>query len=139
MTAEMRAAISGFGPDPGWGAVVWARAISERHGIRLRQIPGCAVSRIAGTGGNLTAMLRLFQVTDTLLQEGEDLLEQGKETVNQIVEAAKADPVLLAVLIGVGIITLAIFFWGMAKQVFKAAIVAGLLSAGVWYWYFNIH
>lgn len=84
-------------------------------------------------------MLKLFQVTDTLLQEGEEFLEQGKETVNQIVEAAKADPVLLAVLIGVGIITLAIFFWGIAKQLFKAAIVAGLLSAGVWYWYFNIH
>ena len=84
-------------------------------------------------------MLRLLQVTDTLVEQGEELLEQGKETVTQIVEAAKADPALLAVLVGVGIITLAIFFWGIAKQLFKAAIVAGLLSAGVWYWYFNIH
>jgi hypothetical protein len=84
-------------------------------------------------------MLRLLQVTDTLVEQGEELLEQGKETVTQIVEAAKADPALLAVLIGVGIITAAIFFWGIVKQVFKAAIVAGLLSAGVWYWYFNIH
>ncbi|MCJ7726912.1 MAG: hypothetical protein MUP76_11075 [Acidimicrobiia bacterium] len=72
-------------------------------------------------------MLHLFQVTDTIV-------EQGKE----LVEAAKADPVLLAVLIGVGVITLGIFFWGISKQLFKAAIVAGLLSVGVWYWYFNI-
>ena len=79
-------------------------------------------------------MLRLAQVTDTLVEQGEELLEQGK----QIVEAAKTDPVLAAVLISVGVISLGIFFWGVAKQLFKAAIVAGLLSAGVWFWYFNI-
>ena len=83
-------------------------------------------------------MLRLLQVTDTLVEEGGELLEQGKETVNQIVEAAKADPVLLAVLIGIGVITLGVFFWGIVKQVFKAALVAGLLSAAVWFWYFNV-
>jgi len=83
-------------------------------------------------------MLHLLQVTDTLVEQGEDLLEQGKETVNQIVEAAKADPVLLAVLIGVGVLAAGVFVWGIVKQFFKAAIFAGLLSAGVWYWYFNI-
>lgn len=83
-------------------------------------------------------MFRLLQVTDTLVEQGEELLEQGRETVNQIVEAAKADPALLAVLVGVGIITAVIFLWGLVKQVFKAAVVAGLLSAGVWFWYFNI-
>jgi len=80
-------------------------------------------------------MLRLFQMTTALVVVPEDVVEQGKE----ILEAAKADPVLLAVLIGVGVLTAGIFFWGITKQLFKAAIVAGLLSVGVWYWYFNIH
>jgi len=80
-------------------------------------------------------MLRLFQMTTALVVVPEDVVEQGKE----ILDAAKADPVLLAVLIGVGVLTAGIFFWGITKQLFKAAIVAGLLSVGVWYWYFNIH
>ncbi len=86
-------------------------------------------------------MFRFLQTTTTLgdlVEQGRDLLEQGQETVTQIVEAAKADPALLAVLIGVGVITAGIFFWGLVKQVFKAAFVAGLLSAAVWFWYFNI-
>jgi len=94
-------------------------------------------------------MLRLLQVTDTLVEKGEELFEQGKEIVgdvlgqvpedlNQIVETAKAEPLLLAILIGVGVLAGIIFFWGIVKQLFKAAIVAGVLSAGAWYWYFNI-
>jgi len=69
-------------------------------------------------------MLRLFQMTTALVVVPEDVVEQGKE----ILDAAKADPVLLAVLIGVGVLTAGIFFWGITKQLFKAAIVAGLLS-----------
>ena len=76
-------------------------------------------------------MLRFLITAPTI---PDDVLDQGKE----LLEAAKADPVLLAVLVGVGVITLGIFFWGIAKQLFKAAIIAGLLSVGVWYWYFNI-
>jgi len=60
------------------------------------------------------------------------------EKANQIVDQVKANPVLLAMLIGVGLITAVIFLWGITKQVFKAAIVAGVLSVGAWYWYFNI-
>jgi transposase len=60
------------------------------------------------------------------------------DKANQIVDQVKANPVLLAMLIGVGVITAVIFLWGITKQVFKAAIVAGVLSVGAWYWYFNI-
>jgi transposase len=60
------------------------------------------------------------------------------ERAAQIVDEVKANPVLLAMLIGIGVITAAIFLFGIAKQAFKAAIVGGLLSAGAWYWYFNI-
>jgi hypothetical protein len=56
----------------------------------------------------------------------------------ELVEAAKADPVLLGVLIGVGVLAALFFVFGIFKQFFKTAVFAGLLSAGVWYWYFNI-
>jgi hypothetical protein len=60
------------------------------------------------------------------------------EQVGDVIEAAKADPVLAGVLVAVGLATLGIFFWGIVKQVFKAAFFAGLASAVVWFWYFNI-
>ncbi|HEX9977178.1 MAG TPA: hypothetical protein VGB41_00990 [Acidimicrobiia bacterium] len=60
------------------------------------------------------------------------------ERAGQIVDQVKANPVLLAMLIGVGVITAVVFLWGIVKQAFKAAIFGGLLSVGAWYWYFNI-
>ncbi|HLA68024.1 MAG TPA: hypothetical protein VJP05_11110 [Acidimicrobiia bacterium] len=60
------------------------------------------------------------------------------ERAGQIVDQVKANPVLLAMLIGVGVITAAIFLWGITKQAFKAAIFGGLLSVGAWYWYFKV-
>jgi hypothetical protein len=77
-------------------------------------------------GGNLAAMLTLFQDSD--------IVDQGR----QVVEAAKDDPVLAGVLIGIGVITAGIVVFGLIKQLFKAAFVAALLSAGAWFWYFNI-
>ena len=73
-------------------------------------------------------MLLLFLQTDELVPE----------QVGEVIEAAKADPALAAALIAAGVATLAIFVWGMTKQLFKAALFAGLASAGIWYWYFNI-
>ena len=73
-------------------------------------------------------MLPSFLQTDDLVPE----------QIGDVVEAAKADPVLAGALIVVGVATMALFVWGMTKQVFKAAIFAGLASAGVWYWYFNV-
>jgi hypothetical protein len=60
------------------------------------------------------------------------------ERAEEIVDTVKANPTLAAILIGVGLLTLAVFVWGMMKQVFKAAIFGGLLSAAAWFWYFNI-
>jgi hypothetical protein len=60
------------------------------------------------------------------------------ERAEEIVDTVKANPVLASVLIGVGVLTLAVFVWGMMKQVVKAAIFGGVLSAVAWFWYFNI-
>ena len=73
-------------------------------------------------------MLRLAMQTDDLVPE----------QIEDVVEAAKADPLLAGALIVVGVATLGLFVWGLTKQVFRAALFAGLASAGVWYWYFNI-
>jgi hypothetical protein len=84
----------------------------------------------------LSPMLTLLWQTipDDLKEQGEELLERGQE----LIEQAKADPALLGILIAIGVVTALIFVWGIIKQAFKAAIIGGLLSAGAWYWYFNI-
>ena len=80
--------------------------------------------------GNLPAMLRLLQVTDEI----DELKEKGQE----LLETAKANPALLKILIVIGVFTAVLFFWGVARQALKAAVIGGLLSVGAWYWYFNI-
>ena len=73
-----------------------------------------------------------------LLQADELIPEDVRDRADEIIETVKADPALLAILIGVGVLTIGIFIWGVMRQAFKAALFAGLASAGVWYWYFNI-
>lgn len=58
--------------------------------------------------------------------------------VDSTLETVKANPTLMAILIGVGVLTAVIFVWGLFKHAVKAAVIGGLLSAGAWYWYFNI-
>ncbi len=60
------------------------------------------------------------------------------KNAEEIIDTVKANPVLLAMLIGVGLLTAALFVWGLMKHVMKAAIFGGLLSFATWYWYFNI-
>ncbi len=77
-------------------------------------------------------MLRFMMQVDDLVPE------DVRERADEIIDTVKADPTLLAILIAVGVATLALFVWGLTKQVFRAAIFAGLASVGVWYWYFNV-
>ena len=60
------------------------------------------------------------------------------EIARQIVDQVKANPQLLAILIGVGVLTAMLFVWGIMKHAIKAAIIGGILSVGAWFWYFNI-
>lgn len=60
------------------------------------------------------------------------------ERADEIVDTVKANPALLAALVVIGVITAAVFLFGVVRQAFKAALFGGLLSAGAWYWYFSI-
>ena len=60
------------------------------------------------------------------------------ENAGEVIDQVKANPTLLAILIGVGILTALLFFWGLIRQTFKAAIFGGALSVIAWVWYFNI-
>ncbi len=60
------------------------------------------------------------------------------DNANEIVATVKANPVLLAILIGVGVLTAILFVWGIMKSAIKSVIFGGLLSVGAWIWYFNI-
>ncbi len=80
-------------------------------------------------------MFHFAQVTDEIVER---VPEDVRDRVEEIAETVEANPTLAAILIGVGVITALIFLWGVVKQAFKAAIVGAILSAGAWYWYFNI-
>ena len=55
-----------------------------------------------------------------------------------LLESASANPVLSAILIGVGVLAVVIFLFGIVKSAFKAAFFAGVIGAAAWYWYFNV-
>jgi hypothetical protein len=40
--------------------------------------------------------------------------------------------------LGIGVLAVVVFVWGIAKQAFKAAFLAAVLGAGAWFWYFNV-
>lgn len=73
-------------------------------------------------------MLQFFQTLP------DDVVERADEIVNTV----KANPVLLALLAVIGVVTAVVFLFGVVRQAFKAALLGGLLSAGAWYWYFSI-
>ena len=74
-------------------------------------------------------------VPDELVERiPDDLRERGAEIVAEV----QANPALLAILVVIGVVSAIIFFWGVIKQLFKAALFAGIASAGAWYWFFNI-
>jgi hypothetical protein len=81
-------------------------------------------------------MLRnLIQVPEDIVERVPDPL---KEQVGQIADQVEANPALLGILAAIGVITALLFVWGIFKQAFKAVLFGGLLSAGAWYWFFNI-
>lgn len=60
------------------------------------------------------------------------------EDAEEIVQTVRDNPTLAAILLGVALLTLGLFVWGMMKQVIKAALFGGVLSAIAWFWYFNV-
>jgi hypothetical protein len=70
---------------------------------------------------------------------GSGLLVAGLSRAGEIAEQVRANPELQRILIGVGMVTAAIFVFGIAKHAVKAAAIGGVLCVGVWFWYFNVH
>ena len=56
---------------------------------------------------------------------------------SEFIESASANPALVAILVVVGLISVAGFVYGVAKSAFKAAFFFGVIAAGSWYWFFN--
>jgi membrane associated rhomboid family serine protease len=73
-----------------------------------------------------------------LLYQTGELIDQLPEEIQQGIETVKADPVLMWILIGVGVLTALIFVVGIIKHAFKAAVFGAVLSVAAWIWYFNI-
>ncbi len=119
--------------------------------------------RIDGTGGGLFAqdpVSPLDQIPDDVLdrlpdnvvdqlRDGvidkipADLIDQLPVSVTDripagLLESASADPVLAAILIGVGALAVLIFLFGVFKSAFKAAFLAAVVGGGAWIWYFSI-
>jgi hypothetical protein len=85
-------------------------------------------------GSNLSGMYLLAQTGELV----DRLPDQVKDKASQLVEQVRANPVLMWVLVAVGAVAALVFVVGVIKHAFKSAILAGVLSAGAWYWYFNI-
>ena len=60
------------------------------------------------------------------------------QRAGEIVDKAKENPTLAAILLVIGLLAIVVFFWGIVKQAFKAALFAGVLGAVAWFWYFNV-
>jgi uncharacterized membrane protein len=64
--------------------------------------------------------------------------EDFSKRAGEIVDQVKENPTLAAILLGIGILAIVVFIWGITKQAFKAAFLAAVLGAGAWFWYFNV-
>ena len=54
-----------------------------------------------------------------------------------LLDFASRNPTLTAILLIVGVIAVAGFFWGVAKSAFKAAFFFGIVAAGAWFLFFS--
>jgi hypothetical protein len=60
------------------------------------------------------------------------------EWAGEIADQVRANPELQRILVVIGMITAAIFVFGIIKQAFKAAVIGGILTVVAWFWYFNV-
>jgi hypothetical protein len=120
------------------------------HRITLRRHTDCGIDSVVaatlgpkppqhracpGTGPNLPVVHFLQTVPEEIIDR---VPEELRDRADEIVGEVSANPVLLAMLVIAGVLTVIMFVWGVTKQAFKAAAFAALAGAGVWYWYFSI-
>ena len=81
----------------------------------------------------------MLAVVAQLLSDLTDQIPEGvSERAGEIVEQVRDNPLLMRILLVIGAITAVIFVIGVIKQSVKALLIGGILSAGAWFWYFNI-
>lgn len=56
---------------------------------------------------------------------------------SDLLDAASANSTLTAILIGIGVLAVVIFVWGVVKAAYKAAFFAAVVGGAAWFWYFN--
>jgi len=86
-------------------------------------------------------------IIDQIRSEGlealpDDIVDRLPDSVvdripSEFLDVASSNPALTAVLVIVGIIAVAGFFYGVVKSAFKASLFFGLVAAGAWFWVFN--
>jgi hypothetical protein len=82
---------------------------------------------------------RIWLLAQTIPDElVERIPDDLRNRADEIVAEVQANPALLGILVVVGVVSAIIFFWGVVKQFFKAALFAGFASAAAWYWFFNL-
>lgn len=110
----------------------------DEIGFRSRgQVTATPALRGAADPGIATTLPRMLRYPlVTLIWLAAQLPDS--ERTDEIIDKVKDNPTLAAILAGVGVLTAVLFVWGLAKQAFKAAFIGAALSAGAWYWYFNV-
>lgn len=86
-------------------------------------------------------------IIDQIRDEGlqtlpDEVIDQLPDSVvdkipSQFLDAASSNPALTALLVVVGILAVAGFFYGVAKSAFKAALFFAVIAAGAWFLFFN--
>ena len=66
------------------------------------------------------------------------LLVAGVARAGEITDQVRANPDLQRLLIGVGIVTAAIFLFGIFRHAVRSAAIGGILCVAAWLWYFNV-
>ncbi len=86
-------------------------------------------------------------IIDQIRDEGlealpDDIVDRLPDSVvdripEEFLDVASTNPALTGILLVVGLIAVAGFFYGVVKSAFKAALFFGIVAAVAWYWFFN--
>ena len=86
----------------------------------------------------------LRKVRDGLIDKlPEDVVDRLPDSVADkipagLIDFASENPAAAIVFAVIGVLAVVIFFWGIFKSAFKAALFAGIVGAAAWYFFFQL-